>query len=162
MDSEKDATGAEKEKFKQFEHQAQERIDATKSDKIQREQAAAGFAALTGAARAPTPLQIAQGNLDSLTGFPNGPDIFAGAEQHIRNVKGLRRDIDDYIGEVRDLPFGTSRETSLAVTKLQEAVMWLGMELKRMKDLGFGEDPYPHSKDPSSQIIDPTADGLKL
>lgn len=56
-----------------------------------------------------------------------------------------------------------SRERSLAVTKLQEAVMWLGMDLKAINDeSGGAENPYPNSKDPSNTKIDPTADGLKL
>lgn len=52
----------------------------------------------------------------------------------------------------------TSRERSLAVTKLQEAIMWLGMDLKAQDT----PTPYPNSYDPSNRTIDPTADGLKL
>ena len=52
-----------------------------------------------------------------------------------------------------------SRERSLAVTKLQEAIMWLGMDLK---DIGETPNPYPHSYDPASPVIEPTSDGLKL
>lgn len=52
-----------------------------------------------------------------------------------------------------------SLERSLAVTKLQEAIMWLGMDLK---DIGETPNPYPHSYDPTSPTIEPTADGLKL
>ena len=71
--------------------------------------------------------------------------------------KQLRKDLDEKIQQVKDLP--ASRERSLAITKLQEAVMWLGMDLKRLNE----EDPYPHSKDPDSgDVIDQTADGLKL
>lgn len=71
--------------------------------------------------------------------------------------KALRKTIDVIIQEVKGLP--VSRERSLAITKLQEAVMWLGMDLKR---LGNG-NPYPSSKDPSTgSKIEPTADGLKL
>jgi len=51
-----------------------------------------------------------------------------------------------------------SRERSLAVTKIQEAIMWLGMDLK---DIGE-PNPYPHSFDPASPVIEPTADGLKM
>jgi hypothetical protein len=79
----------------------------------------------------------------------------------IRAIKQLRRDIDDKIQTVKALP--GSRELSLVVTKLQEGVMWLGMELKRINDAtGIGENPYPNSKDPSNTKIDPTADGLKF
>lgn len=71
--------------------------------------------------------------------------------------KALRKNIDAIIQEVKDLP--ASRERSLAITKLQEAVMWLGMDLKRLGN----ENPYPSSKDPSTgSKIEPTADGLKL
>lgn len=51
-----------------------------------------------------------------------------------------------------------SRERSLVVTKLQEAIMWLGMDLK---ELGT-ENPYPNSYKPENTTVDPTADGLKL
>ena len=70
--------------------------------------------------------------------------------------KRLRREIDEKIQEVKELP--PSRERSLAITKLQEAVMWLGMDLKRLNEA----NPYPNSKDPSNTKIEPTADGLKL
>lgn len=64
---------------------------------------------------------------------------------------------------VESVPNRQSRERSLAITKLQEAVMWLGMDLKAINDeSGGAENPYPHSKDPSNTVIDKTADGLKL
>jgi len=82
-------------------------------------------------------------------------------EQQIVAVKTLRRDIDVQIQAVKSLP--PSRECSLAITKLQEAVMWLGMELKRINEItGVGQNPYPNSKNPSNTKIEPTADGLKL
>lgn len=70
--------------------------------------------------------------------------------------KELRRDIDEIIQRVKTLP--GSRERSLSITKLQEAVMWLGMDLKRLGE----QNPYPNSKDPSNAKVDPTADGMKL
>ena len=71
--------------------------------------------------------------------------------------KQLRKELDEKIQEVKNLP--ASRERSLAITKLQEAVMWLGMDLKRLNEA----DPYPNSKDPETgDKIDPTADGLKF
>ena len=71
--------------------------------------------------------------------------------------KQLRKDLDGKIQEVKNLP--PSRERSITITKLQEAVMWLGMDLKRLND----ENPYPSSKDPSTgDNIEPTADGLKF
>lgn len=78
-------------------------------------------------------------------------------EQEVTENKRLRREIDAKIQEVKDLP--TSRERSLCITKLQEAVMWLGMDLKRLGT----DNPYPSSKDPETgTTIEPTADGLKL
>ncbi len=71
--------------------------------------------------------------------------------------KQLRKEIDEKIQAIRSLP--PSRERSLAITKLQEGVMWLGMDLKRLNET----NPYPSSKDPSTgDKIEPTADGLKL
>lgn len=74
----------------------------------------------------------------------------------IRN-KELRQSIDSQIQQVKNLP--PSRERSLSITKLQEAVMWLGMDLKRLGE----SNPYPSSKDPSTGTkIEPTADFLRL
>lgn len=71
--------------------------------------------------------------------------------------KCLRRDIDAIIQRVKGLP--ASRERSLSITKLEEAVMWLGMDLKRLNEA----NPYPSSKNPSTgNKIEPTADGLIL
>lgn len=86
-------------------------------------------------------------------------------EEQIVEVKTLRQEGDKVIQRVRALP--PSRERSLTVTKLQEAVMWLGMDLKRINDEGGGnvqgaQNPYPNSRDPSNTKIDPTADKLKL
>ena len=78
-------------------------------------------------------------------------------EQEVVENKRLRQEIDAKIQEVKDLP--VSRERRLTITKLQEAVMWLGMDLKRLGT----DNPYPSSKDPSTgTVIEPTADGLKL
>lgn len=75
----------------------------------------------------------------------------------IPKVKQLRKDIDDVIQRVKSLD--NCREVSICITKLQEAVMWLGMDLKRIGDV----NPYPNSKDPSTGTkIDPTADNLKF
>ena len=75
----------------------------------------------------------------------------------VPKVKQLRKDIDDVIQRVKALD--GCREVSICITKLQEAVMWLGMDLKRIGDV----NPYPNSKDPSTGTkIDPTADNLKF
>jgi hypothetical protein len=78
-------------------------------------------------------------------------------EEEVVSNKQLRKDTDDIIQRIKNLP--PSRERSLAITKLQEGVMWLGMDLKRLGE----ENPYPNSKDASTGTqIEPTADGLKL
>ena len=76
-------------------------------------------------------------------------------QKEVPAIKSLRKDIDSIIDRVRMLE--QCRETSLTITKLQEAVMWLGMDLKRLNE----PNPYPNSKDPSTGTkIDPTADNL--
>lgn len=78
-------------------------------------------------------------------------------ESEIVKTKQLRKDIDEVLQKVKELSY--TRETSLAVTKLQEGIMWLGMYLKFLNN----PDPYPGSKDPESgDYVAPTADGLKL
>lgn len=83
-------------------------------------------------------------------------------EAQIIADKELRRDTDAIIQRVKALP--PSRERALTITKLQEGVMWLGMDLKRINEETPGaiQNPYPNSKDPSNTKIEPTADGLKL
>jgi hypothetical protein len=77
-------------------------------------------------------------------------------------VKSYRKSLDGIIQGIKNLP--GSPERTLAFRKLQEGVMWLGMDLKRIgeENPGLVENPYPNSKDPSNTKIDPTADGLKL
>ncbi len=77
-------------------------------------------------------------------------------KQEIRADKHLRVNLDAELQNLKDCPL--SRERSLAITKLQEAIMWLGMDLKRLNE----KNPYPDSYDPSNTKIAPTADGLKL
>ncbi len=75
----------------------------------------------------------------------------------VQKVKQFRQSGDQLIQQVKDLP--PSRELSLAITKFQEGIMWLGMELKRMNE----PNPYPSSKDPNTgDKIEPTADNLKF
>ena len=75
----------------------------------------------------------------------------------IPKVKQLRKDIDDVIQRVKTLD--NCKEVSICITKLQEAVMWLGMDLKRIGET----NPYPNSKDPSTGTkINLTADNLKF
>jgi hypothetical protein len=70
--------------------------------------------------------------------------------------KELRRDLDAQLQKLKSLP--GSRERNLSITKLQECIMWLGMDLKRLNDTR----PYPSSYDPSNTKVEPTADNLKL
>lgn len=71
--------------------------------------------------------------------------------------KDMRKQIDEILQMVKLAP--ASRERSLAITKLQEGIMWLGMDLKRLGN----PNPYPSSKDPSTgTVIEPTADGLMM
>lgn len=76
--------------------------------------------------------------------------------KEVAKTKQCRKDIDEIIQRVKDLT--QCKETDRAITKLQEAVMWLGMNLKRLGE----ENPYPENKNPESARIEPTADGLKL
>jgi len=82
--------------------------------------------------------------------------------EEIIGDKQLRVDTDAIIQRLKALP--PSRERALAITKFQEGVMWLGMDLKRIneKEPGSVENPYPNSKNPSNTKIEPTADGMKL
>ena len=73
-------------------------------------------------------------------------------------TKQFRKNLDETLQQIKTST-RQSRERSLAITKIQEAIMWLGMDLK---DIGESPNPYPHSYDPASPVIEPTADGLKL
>lgn len=50
------------------------------------------------------------------------------------------------------------------MTKIQEAIMWLGMDLKAINEEspGAAPNPYPESYNPASSKIEPTSEGLKL
>lgn len=74
----------------------------------------------------------------------------------IKSNKQLRVDLDKHLQKLKELP--KSRERSLSITKLQEAIMWLGMDLKRLNET----NPYPDSYKPENDKVAPTADGLKL
>lgn len=78
-------------------------------------------------------------------------------ESEVSSIKEHRRDIDNQIRRLKLWP--QTRERAIAITKLQEAVMWLGMDLKRIGEANPGllADPYPNSKDPSNSVIDRTA-----
>lgn len=63
--------------------------------------------------------------------------------------KELRRDLDTQLQKLKGLK--ASREHSLAITKLQECIMWLGMSLKALNDTR----PYPSSYDPTNIVHEP-------
>lgn len=103
--------------------------------------------------------------------------------QHVRISKELRVELDSTLqklkqanGEIvlkveagaavpdlKDIQ-RKSRERALAITKIQEAIMWLGMDLKGLKEAGLSDEPnpYPESYNPASGEVAPTAQGLKL
>ena len=80
----------------------------------------------------------------------------------IIRTKEMRVELDRTLQVLKNLT--PSRERALAVTKVQEAIMWLGMDLKRLNELQPtpAPGPYPSSYDPSTPKVEPTADGLKL
>lgn len=82
--------------------------------------------------------------------------------ENIKAVKQCRKNIDNVLQEVKNLP--NSREVSLSITKLQEGVMWLGMDLKRLGVLypEVSSNPYPNSYNTENNIIEKTADDLTL
>jgi hypothetical protein len=92
-------------------------------------------------------------------------------EAFVIQTKQWRKDLDECLQRLKqssdigytgcrapDHPVRSSRERSLAITKIEEAIMWLGMDLKSQNT----PNPYPYSKDPTSIVIEPTADGLKM
>ena len=100
----------------------------------------------------------------------------------ICDTKKFRKDLDGVLSDLKQasspvfnpeaphgksypLGYRSSRERSLAITKIQEAIMWLGMDLKAINEetpSALTENPYPQSYNPESPVIEPTADGLKL
>lgn len=98
------------------------------------------------------------------------------APPEVAQTKDWRKRLDDVLQSVKhgsdtnrerassDDTVRGSRERSLAVTKIQEAIMWLGMDLKAMREEGVPgcETPYPTSYDSSSPVIEPVADGMKM
>lgn len=87
---------------------------------------------------------------------------------HVSQDKQWRKSLDEVLQEMKLGGIGTvprhSRERALAITKLQEAIMWLGMDLKAINESnpGAAPNPYPKSYDPTSPVVEKTADGLKL
>jgi hypothetical protein len=83
----------------------------------------------------------------------------------VAQTKQFRKDLDEVLQRLkRDSisggphPCRSSAERSTAIRKVQEAIMWLGMDLKALNE----PNPYPESDNPQSPVIEPTADGLTL
>lgn len=79
-------------------------------------------------------------------------------ENAIIENKMFRKELDEILQRVKGSE-RKSRERSLAITKLQEAIMWFGMDLKELNE---GRTIYQESYNPANTIVEPTADGLKL
>lgn len=77
-------------------------------------------------------------------------------EKNIKCNKQLRVDLDVQLQKLKGL--SVSRERALSITKLQEGIMWLGMDLKRLNE----PNPYPDSYNPENSDIAPTSDGMKM
>ncbi len=78
-------------------------------------------------------------------------------EASIKETKQFRVDLDTVLQRIKASE-RKGRERSLCVTKIQEAIMWLGMDLKDLN----APNPYPESYNPENAIVEKTADGLKL
>ncbi len=69
----------------------------------------------------------------------------------IKHVKHLRQLLDAGLQEVKNFTtLNISTEGTQAELKLKEAIMWLGLELKRLGEA----NPYPNSYNPESAIVD--------
>lgn len=90
---------------------------------------------------------------------------------HVSQTKQFRVDLDATLQKLKlasnegrpsqgfpEIETRISGERSIAITKIQEAIMWLGMDLKALNE----PNPYPNSYKPENQVIEQTADGLKL
>jgi len=73
----------------------------------------------------------------------------------IRLDKALRLNLDGMLQLLKGAP--VSYERVSAVTRLHEAIMWLGLDLKRLGEA----DPYPASRDPTSPVVHPASEGLR-
>ena len=79
-------------------------------------------------------------------------------KQFVLQNKRWRKELDILLQDVKESA-RSSRERSIFVTKLQEAIMWAGMDLKALND---GRTIYPDSYDTSNTHVAPNADGLKM
>jgi hypothetical protein len=113
--------------------------------------------------------------------YPCKPDIFAATydaerdfsgsntEIAIRDTKQFRKDLDGVLSELKQAAspqfnpnapdslayppgYRHSSERANAIMKIQEAIMWLGMDLKAIneEEPGASPNPYPQSYNPDS------------
>ncbi|HLS53379.1 MAG TPA: hypothetical protein VK031_05375 [Tissierellaceae bacterium] len=77
-------------------------------------------------------------------------------EEEIVANKELRVELDNVLQKLKSLPL--SRDRQISAINLKQAIMWLGMDLKRLNE----PNPYPESYNPNNSKVSPTADNLKL
>ena len=73
-------------------------------------------------------------------------------ENDITETKGFRQTIKTLHAQLDASP-RRSRSRAFAITKLEEASMWLGKDLQELNE----PNPYPRSCDPTDTVIDATA-----
>ena len=123
----------------------------------------------------PTPSSIGQGKeLQETTGseWPPAPNP---KEELIMTAKGFRMDLDLTLQLMKSLrdelitpglclegianePKEVVPNLVLSIRHIEDGIMRMGMFLKAVGN----PTPYPKSYDPSSPVVEPTADGLKL
>lgn len=75
-------------------------------------------------------------------------------EEATKLYKTLRVEAEEVVVKLQSIKTNSPREHALAITKLQEYRMWLGMALSNV-----GEPyPYPNGNNPDSPYVDPKAD----
>jgi hypothetical protein len=74
-------------------------------------------------------------------------------EQAVKFTKQCRVDLDEILQKLQTAD-RKSRQRSLTMTKIEEAIMWLGKDLQDLNT----PNPYPDSKDPTNTKIEPAAD----
>lgn len=75
-------------------------------------------------------------------------------DKQIKLTKSFRLELNEKLESLEQL--SPSREVSLAKTKLQECIMWLGVSLSKLGTI----TPYTESMNSDNTIVHPTADKL--
>ena len=68
--------------------------------------------------------------MDNVFDFTSDMSPETSREKQIIADKTLRRDLDDLLQKLKSCP--GSRQRALAITKLEECMMWLGKDLQRL------------------------------